>query len=165
MIRRRAGARQGEKGKKRRKGALAGVFALVNRWYRLLCVLCRFPAVKFGSGAVGAHLFLRQSPADLGRGAECQAAVGNLHPLGHQGPGADDAVPADFRTVEHDGAHAHQGIIADGAAVENGPVADGAAPADTDGEARIGVEDAVVLDIGVGADKRPSDSERITAPK
>ena len=110
--------------------------------------------VKFGSGAVGAHLFLRQSPADLGRGAECQAAVGNFHPLGHQGPGADDAVPADFRTVEHDGAHAHQGIIADGAAVENGPVADGAAPADTDGEARIGVEDAVVLDIGVGADNR-----------
>ena len=32
LIRRRAGARQGEKGKKRRKGALAGVFALVNRW-------------------------------------------------------------------------------------------------------------------------------------
>jgi hypothetical protein len=31
--RRRAGARQGEKDKKRRKGALAGVFALVNRWY------------------------------------------------------------------------------------------------------------------------------------
>jgi len=33
--RRRAGARQGEKDKKRRKGALAGVFALVNRWYPL----------------------------------------------------------------------------------------------------------------------------------
>ena len=33
LSRRRAGARQGEKGKKRRKGALAGVFALVNRWY------------------------------------------------------------------------------------------------------------------------------------
>ncbi len=34
LIRRRAGARQGEKGKKRRKGMLAGVFALVNRWYK-----------------------------------------------------------------------------------------------------------------------------------
>ena len=33
LSRRRAGARQGEKGKKRRKGALAGVFAIVNRWY------------------------------------------------------------------------------------------------------------------------------------
>jgi len=32
LSRRRAGARQGEKGKKRRKGTLAGVFALVNRW-------------------------------------------------------------------------------------------------------------------------------------
>ena len=31
--RRRADARQGEKDKKRRKGALAGVFALVNRWF------------------------------------------------------------------------------------------------------------------------------------
>ena len=30
---RRAGARQGEKDKKRRKGTLSGVFALVNRWY------------------------------------------------------------------------------------------------------------------------------------
>ena len=30
---RRAGARQGEKGKKHRKGTLSGVFALVNRWY------------------------------------------------------------------------------------------------------------------------------------
>ena len=29
---RRSGARQGEKDKNRRKGALAGVFALVNRW-------------------------------------------------------------------------------------------------------------------------------------
>ena len=29
---RRAGARQGEKDKKRRKGTLSGVFALVNRW-------------------------------------------------------------------------------------------------------------------------------------
>ena len=33
MRRRRAGARQGEKGKKRRKDTLAGVSALVNRWY------------------------------------------------------------------------------------------------------------------------------------
>ena len=32
LRRRRAGARQGEKGKKRRKDTLAGVFALVNRW-------------------------------------------------------------------------------------------------------------------------------------
>jgi hypothetical protein len=38
LSRRRAGARQGEKGKKRRKGALAGVFALVNRWYYILCL-------------------------------------------------------------------------------------------------------------------------------
>ena len=30
---RRAGARQGEKGKKRRKGALSGVSALIKRWY------------------------------------------------------------------------------------------------------------------------------------
>ena len=34
LRRRRAGARQGEKGEKRRKDTLAGVFALVNRWYR-----------------------------------------------------------------------------------------------------------------------------------
>ena len=33
MRRRRAGAHQGEKGKKRRKDALTGVFALVIRWY------------------------------------------------------------------------------------------------------------------------------------
>ena len=32
--RRRADARQGKKSKKRRKGALAGAFALVNQWYR-----------------------------------------------------------------------------------------------------------------------------------
>ena len=32
LRRRRAGARQDEKGKKRRKDTLAGVFALVNRW-------------------------------------------------------------------------------------------------------------------------------------
>ena len=33
LSRRWAGAHQGEKDKKRRKGALAGVFALVKRWY------------------------------------------------------------------------------------------------------------------------------------
>ena len=38
LSRRWAGARQGEKGKKRRKGALASVFALVNRWYYILCL-------------------------------------------------------------------------------------------------------------------------------
>jgi hypothetical protein len=32
LSRRRAGARQGEKDKKRRKGALAGVLVLVNLW-------------------------------------------------------------------------------------------------------------------------------------
>ena len=34
---RRAGARQGEKSKKRRKDALSGVFALVERWYGFDC--------------------------------------------------------------------------------------------------------------------------------
>ncbi len=33
LRRRLAGANQGKKDKKRRKGTLAGVFALVNRWY------------------------------------------------------------------------------------------------------------------------------------
>ena len=37
LRRRRAGARQDEKGKKRRKDTLAGVFALVNRWYNRFC--------------------------------------------------------------------------------------------------------------------------------
>ena len=36
LSRRRANARQGEKDKKRRTGAAAGLFALVNRWYSLL---------------------------------------------------------------------------------------------------------------------------------
>ena len=34
LSRRRAGARQGEKDKKRRKGALTGVSTLINRWYQ-----------------------------------------------------------------------------------------------------------------------------------
>ena len=34
MRRRLAGASQGEKGKKRRKDTLSGVFALGNRWYQ-----------------------------------------------------------------------------------------------------------------------------------
>ena len=40
LRRRRAGARQGEKGKKRRKDTLAGVSALVNRWYYYLIRVC-----------------------------------------------------------------------------------------------------------------------------
>ena len=38
-----AGASQGEKGKKRRKDTLSGVFALVNRWY-LCMILCNHKA-------------------------------------------------------------------------------------------------------------------------
>ena len=38
--RRRAGACQGEKGKKRRKDTPEGVFALVYRWYYLIRALC-----------------------------------------------------------------------------------------------------------------------------
>ena len=44
LRRRWAGAHQGEKSKKRRKDALSGVFALVNRWYersRAGAVYCR----------------------------------------------------------------------------------------------------------------------------
>ena len=37
-----ANAQQGEKGKKRRKDTLLGVFALVNRWYGLLKTVVRW---------------------------------------------------------------------------------------------------------------------------
>ena len=42
LRRRLAGASQGEKGKKRRKDTLSGVFALVNRWYGLLKTVVRW---------------------------------------------------------------------------------------------------------------------------
>ena len=41
LRRRWAGARQGEKGKKHRKDTLSGVFALVNRWYRMMGTINR----------------------------------------------------------------------------------------------------------------------------
>ncbi len=55
---RRAGARQSEKGKKRRKGTLSGVFALVNRW--------QFPYIKI----IGISVFVnsRNSPQTVRKG-------------------------------------------------------------------------------------------------
>ena len=59
---------------------------------------------------------------------------------------------ADDRAVEDDRAHADEGLVAYGAAMEDRAVAHGDAAAHGHGVAKLLVEDAVVLDVGVVAD-------------
>ena len=53
-----AGASQGEKGKKRRKDTLSGVFALVNRWYQYMSYGVYRQLAFFPWFALASHRFL-----------------------------------------------------------------------------------------------------------
>ena len=100
-----------------------------------------------------AHDILRRHLSDhLGGCAHGQGMVGDFHALGHQSFGADQAVPADLGAVEHHRIDADQRAVAYGAAVDHRHMADGDMLTDHYGKARIGVENAAVLDVGAVAD-------------
>src|SRR5919106_1443022 len=83
--------------------------------------------------------------------AHDQGVVRNLLTLGNQGLGADQAVFPHSRAVEHDGADADQRVVFDRAPVQHGEVADRHVRAYGQGKARVGVQDAAVLNVGAFA--------------
>ena len=109
--------------------------------------------VVLGVAAQAGALLLGDEAQHLARQAHHQAARRDLHALRDEAAGRDDALVADARVVEDRGAHPDQAVGADPAAVQRDRVAD----RHVVGEHRRvqvleDVHDAVVLDVGVGAD-------------
>lgn len=88
--------------------------------------------------------------ADLARDAD-DDGIGRDAGVGQDdGSGADEAVVCDFSVFEEDGVDANHDVVAHAVAVKNGAVGDDNVVADF--KVVVGVQDAVVLDIGVAPD-------------
>src|SRR2546427_1416099 len=124
-----------------------------------MAALLEFLAVKLRAPDVDVGVlqqflfFLRlQFADDFGRRAEDEDAVGIRFTFGDESARADDAAAADDGVVHDDRADADERAVADGAAVQHGLVADGDVLPEREGNARIGVQDRGVLDVGALAD-------------
>src|SRR5579885_1037929 len=81
------------------------------------------------------------------RGANDQRIVRKAFALGDQRASSDQAVMSNPRTIEHNGAHAYQRIVADRAPVQHDVVADESVGADGQRKAGIGMQRAVILHV------------------
>jgi hypothetical protein len=88
----------------------------------------------------------------LGRNSDDQTTRREFLILRHQSAGGHDGAFAYLRAVEDRGAHPDETAVSDLAAVHNGPVADDAVVSHESRVARVGVQDAAVLDVGAGPD-------------
>src|SRR5580692_4768776 len=88
----------------------------------------------------------------LGRRAEDHRAVGEALVLDDDGAGADQAILADHRVVQHHGLDADQAAVADRAAMQHHLVAHRHALAERERRPEVGVQHAILLDVGIVAD-------------
>ena len=95
------------------------------------------------------EVLVLQGP-DLAGDTHHDRVVGDAGILEDDGARAYDAVVADFRVFEEDGVYAYHDVVADAVTVQDGAVGDDDIVADL--KVVVGVEDAVVLDVGVAAD-------------
>ena len=98
------------------------------------------------------ELLVAELAPDLGRNAGHQRAGRDDGALQHHGTGGDEGPGADHGPVEDGGAHADQAVVLNGAAVDHGAVADADPRPDGAGEAGVGVQHHVVLQVAAGAD-------------
>lgn len=117
-------------------------------------------AVAAGALAVGGRALCAclaglgiQLPHDSSRDANRQAAGGDVGAWRDNGPSADHSLGADAGAVEHGGVHPHQGAVLDRAAMKDGGMADSDIGPDLGGEAGVGVDNGVILDVAAWADE------------
>jgi len=89
------------------------------------------------------------------RRSDDERLIGKFLALGNQRAGADKAVIADARPVEHDRPHPDQAVGADRAAVQDDVVADDAVRSDGHGKTGIGMQRRIILDLGPRAELDP----------
>src|SRR5918993_2478874 len=87
----------------------------------------------------------------LGGDADDEATRWELAALGDDGARGDYGACADLRAVQDRRAHADEAVVPDLAPVHYRVVAEDAAVTNDHGVARIGVQDAPVLDVGPGS--------------
>ena len=103
-----------------------------------------------GGAVVDYFQVLGLEGSDLAGDADDYGVVGDAGVLEDDGSSAYDAVVADFGVFEEDGVDAYHDVAADAVAVKDGAVGDDDVVADF--QVVVGVEDAVVLDVGVTSD-------------
>src|SRR5258706_2925788 len=98
------------------------------------------------------ELLGRELAHRLGGCADDERSVGKFLAFGDERTGADQAVAADLRAVEHDSLDADQRAVADRAAMQHHLVPDRDVLADVDREARVRMNDAAVLDVAAASE-------------
>ncbi|SCZ31530.1 hypothetical protein SAMN03159306_03399 [Pseudomonas sp. NFACC48-1] len=96
--------------------------------------------------------FRAQFAHDFGRCPQNQGVVRKYLALGHNRPGANQAVFADDRTVEHNRLNPDQRAIADRATVQHGLVADGDPRPHGQQESRVSMQHGAFLYVAALAD-------------
>src|SRR5699024_12812420 len=91
------------------------------------------------------------------RRAHAQAVVRIVLAFRDEGIVTDNAIAADGGAVQHHGLDADQAVVADGAAMQHGLVTDRHALADIERKAFVGMQNAVILNIGARADNEVVD--------
>src|SRR5712692_6928699 len=117
-----------------------------------LAVEFRAPDVDVGVLQQPVPFFRFQLAHDPARRADDEDAVGIFLAFGNERAGGYEAAAPDDGVVHDDGADADERSVADGAAVEHRLVADRDVFPELEGNARIGVQDRGVLDVGAFAD-------------
>ena len=127
-----------------------------SRWE--LCCLCVEFAVRLGELAVArrvalhaVELLIGEFAADLGRDPGHQRAGRDYRAFQHDGAGRHERAGADHRAVEDGGAHADEAVVLHGAAMDDGAVPDADPRPDAAGEAGVGMQHHVVLQVAAGA--------------
>src|SRR5581483_5055766 len=100
-------------------------------------------------------LLRRKIAHDTRRRAQDHLAILETLAFGDQRAGPDQRARADAGAVEQDGAHADQRAVADLSRMHDDAMADGNGFADQHGLARIGMKNAMILDVGLLADRDP----------
>src|SRR5258706_990659 len=110
------------------------------------------PHIGLGIALQPRDLLGPQRPDQPGGRAQDHRTIGKLLALGHDGAGADQAVPADHSAVEHPGLDTDQRAVADDTAVQHGLVSCSDAFADGQRLPWIGVQNGPILPIGIASD-------------
>jgi hypothetical protein len=97
-------------------------------------------------GCVNA-LLIRDWTSDSARASDNQRGRGNKEAFRHEGAGRYDRTLSDVRAVEDCRTHSDEGVVSNCASVKNGSVSHGHVVTYVDGEAGIGVNRHVVLQV------------------
>src|SRR5690606_27276073 len=115
----------------------------------------RIHSLVFGRSGDPRDRFGIELPDNPTRSSNDAAALRNDPPSANEGPRSHAATATDTRSVEDACSHSDERLVADRASMENNPVPDRALCSNIQGQAIIGMQDAIVLHVATRPDRDP----------